>query len=120
MVLSKAGVLDNGKWSVANATKLDPAVIAFLLAQQPEKVEQKLSLFTVAVAHGIRSPQDLETAFKETAASPVPHGDWAPFLNTYTKLVNAGSDADRIKHLKTLLALSIPLPQLPSHHSRRF
>ncbi len=106
MVLSKAGILDRGKWSVANAAKLDPSVIAFLLAQQPEKVEQKLSLFTVAVAHGIRSPQDLETAFKETAASPVPHGDWAPFLNTYTKLVNAGSDADRIKHLKTLLALS--------------
>ena len=106
MVLSKAGVLDNGKWSVASATKLDPAVIAFLLAQQPERVEQKLSLFTVAVAHGIRSPQDLGAAYKETAASPVPHGDWAPFLNLFTKLTNAGTDTDRIKHLKLMLTSS--------------
>lgn len=104
LVLSKAGILDRGKWSVMTAGKLSPAVVSFLLALQPTNVEQKLSLFTVAVDDGLRSPDDLAAAYKEVAASTTPHGDWAPFLNAFSKISVATSDAEKLKLLKPLLA----------------
>ncbi len=109
LVLSQSGILDRGKWNVSSASKLSPGVIAFLLAQEPKRIEQKLSLFVVATRAGLRTADELSAAYQDAAGSTASHGDWAPFLNSLTKFRNAESNDEKLKQLKSLLAASATL-----------
>lgn len=77
LVLSKSGTLDQGKWTVASAMHLNPSVLGFLLAMEPQATDQKLSLLTAAVASGLKSPADLEAAYKTIG---VGRGAWGAFI----------------------------------------
>jgi hypothetical protein len=95
LALSKSGALDRGKWSVDAASKLKPSVVAFLLAMEPQSVNQKFSLLTVAVAHGIKSPSDLDAAYKEISTSAArasaPKGDWGALVSGTAKFTSAST-----------------------------
>ena len=105
MALSKSGALDRGKWSVDAASKLKPSVVAFLLAMDPQSVNQKFSLLTVAVAHGIKSPADLDAAYKEISTSPArasaPRGDWGAFVGGTAKFTSAATLKTALKNAET-------------------
>lgn len=89
LVLSKSGTLDRGSWSPAAAAKLTPSAIAFLLAMEPAQKAQKLSLLTIAVAHGQKTPADLASAYQDGGTAG---GDWKALLGGASKL---GLDSDR-------------------------
>lgn len=105
MALSKSGALDRGKWTVASAAQLNSSVVAFLLAMAPQSVNQKLSLLTVAVAHGIKSPADLDAAYKEIATSPAgasaPRGDWGALVGSNAKFTSTTTVKAALKGAET-------------------
>lgn len=100
LVLAKSGALDRGKWNVATASSINPSVVAFLLAMEPSQTAEKLSLMTVAVGHGLRSPADLEATYKEKASAP---GEWTAIVAGAIRLANTPT-TDKATTLKAMLA----------------